>query len=278
MSDSVERARQMDRFGRKIRVLVVVKTMPSPSTRYEETVCVAGIATDPYRWVRLYPVRYRDYDKEEQFKKYQLIDIEVGNPQNDLRVESLHVEGPPSVCEETLIGWDNRYPYIAQMPEVTLCQLQQDARANKDGQSLAAIRVRNIPKIKVERHQGWTQKQLDIIEQWARPDLFGTEKPPLKAPSFTLKLKFQCLAPDCKGHELSLIDWECKALQRHFKEDSINEAKKHFQQKFIDQKFKDGLETRILVGNQENPQRRAGFLALGFFGPYEEPLTGFYDF
>lgn len=45
----VREARVKDRVGREIQVLVLVKTMPQLSAKYNDTVCVAGLALNPLR-------------------------------------------------------------------------------------------------------------------------------------------------------------------------------------------------------------------------------------
>jgi hypothetical protein len=47
---------------KQIRLVVTVKSYPQPSSRYHESVCVAGIRRDTRdpQWVRLYPVQFRD--------------------------------------------------------------------------------------------------------------------------------------------------------------------------------------------------------------------------
>jgi len=69
MTDSPER----------IRVVPTVKAYPEASQRHGETVCVAGVRTDvgPYRWVRLWPINFRGLSFDEQFKKYEEIEIDV---------------------------------------------------------------------------------------------------------------------------------------------------------------------------------------------------------
>ena len=47
----------MSSTGRE-RLLVTVKTYPTLSTKYGETVCTAGVREDG-SWVRLYPVPFR---------------------------------------------------------------------------------------------------------------------------------------------------------------------------------------------------------------------------
>jgi hypothetical protein len=44
---------------RPFRILPVVKTYPNPSTKYGETVCVAGVDLATREWVRVYPVTFR---------------------------------------------------------------------------------------------------------------------------------------------------------------------------------------------------------------------------
>jgi hypothetical protein len=62
-----------------IDVLVLVKAYPQPSTKYTESVCVAGLRVDTPmpEWVRLYPVQFRLLKRERQFSKYDLIRVLV---------------------------------------------------------------------------------------------------------------------------------------------------------------------------------------------------------
>ncbi|MBL8817012.1 MAG: hypothetical protein JNL58_13370 [Planctomyces sp.] len=59
-----------------IRVLILVKTYPLPSRGYQELVCTAGI-TEAGEWVRLYPIDYRYRPADQQFDKYQWIEVEL---------------------------------------------------------------------------------------------------------------------------------------------------------------------------------------------------------
>lgn len=276
MSDSVERARELDRLGRRIQVLVLVKTSPTPSRQYEETVCVAGIALNPYRWVRLYPIKFRDYEAEQKFKKYEIIEIGVKISSNDHREESLHIDGEPTVISSVGPKWADRHTYIAQLPQVTLCELRRGAKADVNAQSLAAIESSDIPTIIVEPHPGWSVTEQSIIDQWSQEDLFGNIRKPLVSPRYKVRLRFHCLETSCPSHTISLIDWEVTALQRNFRNDTLEYAKQQFQIKFIDQKFKPNKVTQILVGNQAQGTKRQSFIALGIFGPYTAPLPGIF--
>jgi hypothetical protein len=44
----------------RMRIVVTVKTYPNPSTKYDETVCTAGVDLDTDIFVHLYPVRFRN--------------------------------------------------------------------------------------------------------------------------------------------------------------------------------------------------------------------------
>src|SRR5208283_4284239 len=71
----------------KERVLVTVKTYPTLSRKYGETVCTAGIRRDG-TWVRIYPVPFRRLDESEQYKKFDWLECELIKNSEDPRPES----------------------------------------------------------------------------------------------------------------------------------------------------------------------------------------------
>ena len=48
-------------------ILILVKTYPEISRKYTETVCTAGILSETKELIRLYPVRYRYLEGDNQF-------------------------------------------------------------------------------------------------------------------------------------------------------------------------------------------------------------------
>jgi len=60
----------------KQRVLITVKTYPTLSRKYGETVCTAGVREDG-SWLRIYPVPFRRLDEAEQYKKYDWIECRL---------------------------------------------------------------------------------------------------------------------------------------------------------------------------------------------------------
>ena len=84
------------------KVLILVQTYPSPSTKYGETVCTAGIREDG-KWVRIFPVPFRSYDEYERYSKYQWIECSLYKAEKDHRPESFHLdESVPIVLGETV--------------------------------------------------------------------------------------------------------------------------------------------------------------------------------
>ena len=58
------------------KVLIVVKTYPTLSAKYDELVCTAGFREDG-TWVRLYPVPFRKKSYNEQYKKYDWVEVDL---------------------------------------------------------------------------------------------------------------------------------------------------------------------------------------------------------
>jgi hypothetical protein len=69
------------------RILVTVKTYPTLSKKYGETVCTAGLREDG-TWVRLHPVPFRRLDETEQYSKYDWLECDLIKNNGDPRPES----------------------------------------------------------------------------------------------------------------------------------------------------------------------------------------------
>ena len=71
----------------KERILVTVKTYPTLSRKYGETVCTAGVREDG-SWVRIYPVPFRRLGEGEQYRKFDWIECRLARNTSDPRPES----------------------------------------------------------------------------------------------------------------------------------------------------------------------------------------------
>lgn len=68
------------------RVLITVKTYPTLSKKYGETVCTAGVRADG-TWIRIYPVPFRRLEAEEQYRKFDWIETDFIKNQMDLALD-----------------------------------------------------------------------------------------------------------------------------------------------------------------------------------------------
>lgn len=127
------------------RVLITVKTYPNPSSKYDETVCTAGIDLDSGGLMRLYPVRFRHLKFEDQFKKWDIVELDVEHKSSDARGDTW----TPIGAEYQLIGhigtgkgkppdWAERCSHVLLL--VSTVEELQDAARDRSC-SLGVVRV-----------------------------------------------------------------------------------------------------------------------------------------
>ena len=87
----------------KQRILITVKTYPTLSRKYGETVCTAGIREDG-SWVRMYPVPFRRLGEQEQYTKYDWVECQLAPYRSDPRPESFRY-GEMRHNAEALCRW-----------------------------------------------------------------------------------------------------------------------------------------------------------------------------
>ena len=96
----------------KTKVLIAVKTYPTLSTKYDELVCTAGFKEDG-TWIRIYPVPFRKMTYDQQYKKYDWIEIDLVKNDKDFRPESYRPKNIESEIKvvghiDTKPNWDAR--------------------------------------------------------------------------------------------------------------------------------------------------------------------------
>ena len=119
---------------KQIRLVVTVKSYPQPSSRYHESVCVAGIRTDTSdpKWVRIYPVQFRDLPEEKQFPKWSEIELEVTDSSSDNRPETLRpIESSIEVVRRigTSANWAERMQFLDPLLVDSMCDVVRQQRA-----------------------------------------------------------------------------------------------------------------------------------------------------
>ncbi len=253
--------------ARATKVLITVMTYPHPSRGYQELVCTAGV-TDTGEWVRLYPVDYRYREKDQQFHKYQWIEVEL-EPKgagNDNRkesrrpkLESIRVLGEPL---DTNDGWRARREIIDQLPHLTRNQLM--ARHEQDRTSLGIVRPTRVLDMEIrEADPEWKPEWQMMFKQLT---LFGPPQKPLRKIPFTFHYVFECEDSGGKPHTAMCEDWELGALflKEAARLGTDEAAAKSVRHKYLDEMCDSRKDTRFFMGTHF-PYNT--WLVLGVFWP-----------
>lgn len=231
----------------KIRVLITVKTYPNPSRKYREIVCTAGVKEDG-SWVRLYPINYRYRDFSQWYKKYQWIEVEVVKHERDPRPESfrplddIKILGEPIGTEQ---NWAERKKYVLASEVRTMCWLQKQSQKDI---SLSVMKPKEVKNFCWKKSsERWSDKQIAALGQIG---LFDKNRPQLleKIP-YEFYYQFTCEEPNCKGHEMTIEDWEVFALYRNMR-DEHGEQKglEKVKEKFLNKICSPKRDTYFFVG------------------------------
>lgn len=204
----------------KERILVTVKTYPTLSTKYGETVCTAGVREDG-TWVRLYPVPFRRLNQSEQYRKFDWIECRIVRRRSDPRPESF---SPVDIQELTTTGhvgtydkWRERRQLLLRTAKVydRLDQLIDGAKNNKV--SLAVFKPKNVTNfISEEEEPTWSQERLlKMRALYNQLDLFedNTWRQTFKLiPKLTYSFSYRFKDAAGRSSELQVLDWEIGAL------------------------------------------------------------------
>lgn len=202
------------------KILITVKTYPTLSKKYGETVCTAGIKEDG-TWVRIYPVPFRRLEEAQQYKKYDWINCRLSRNASDLRPESMRPVEQAELITSSHVGtsrnWLERRRLILNKCQIydRLDVLIDEAKNNIT--SLAVFRPTRIKAFIWEKElREWDIRKLEEIRRiHGQGDLFSEEtwrktfKVIRKLP-YSFSYKFE----DAAGRESTqqILDWEIGAL------------------------------------------------------------------
>ena len=204
----------------KERILITVKTYPTLSTKYGETVCTAGIREDG-TWVRLYPVPFRRLNDKEQYRKFDWIECQLVRRKADPRPESFSPLNPedlaPVAHVDTSDNWRNRRQLLLNTTRVydRLDELIEGAKSNSI--SLAVFKPSEVTDfIWEDDEREWSEdrlrkmralhSQLNLFEDNSWRKTFRLIR---KLP-YSFSYKFR--DANGKHSELQILDWETGAL------------------------------------------------------------------
>ena len=213
-----------DRWVKK-RVLIVVKTYPTPAMSGVEVSCTAGI-TENKEWIRIFPVPFRLLHEDKRFAKYQWVDVDVTKAVKDFRPESYKLNDQTIQASKLEPSWGSRWKYIAPLLGKSLCEIQATQKSN-GSPTLGIFKPAKIKRLIIEKANGdWTQSQLNALNQ---STMFPQSRPieRLEKIPFDFKYEFLCSAAGCRGHKLSCTDWEIGQAYRSWQKNIQLVGKRH---------------------------------------------------
>lgn len=256
------------------KVLITVKTYPTPSMKYGETVCVAGVDVVTGEWLRLYPVPFRSLPDYNQFKKYHVVSVTVRKHCQDPRPESydpdwdsLHVVD----WIDTKDAWQTRWQILRPAISRSMCEIQRHQKEKQT--SLGCFRPGTVENLLVRDDTGeWSGKQKQALMQLR---LFQAAQKPLEKIPLKLTYVYKCSEPGCRGHRQRLLDWEAYQFYRARRAEgrTLAEVKQLLRQKFLGELCGQDKETHFFVGNHSSHFN--SFMVLGVFWPPRRPPSLF---
>ena len=250
----------------KERILITVKTYPTLSRKYGETVCTAGIRDDG-SWVRLYPVPFRRLDEAQQYKKYDWIECRLQKNTKDPRPESFRPLDPKELVSVSHVGtqneWRQRRNLILGNTKVYTKMQELIDGAKRNQLSLAVFKPMRIHGFVCEAEEReWDEdrlremrerhKQLDMFEENEWRKTFRIIK---KLP-YSFSYRFE--DADGRISKFQILDWEIGALYWTCVKSSFGdeqEAIKKVRQKYMGEFLKKDLH--LFLGTTQQFHFRA---------------------
>ena len=197
---------------KKSKILITVKTYPTLTTNYEESVCTAGI-TDEGKWIRICPVPFRSMDYSNQYKKYDWIETEVEKSHSDFRSESFKLKSLDTEIKiikhlDTKNNWQERKELVLKNVDYDISNLIKNAKDRKKIISLTVFKPSRILDLKyTEVSREWKDDKLKRLEQL---NIFGKNGKVIDK----LPYKFFYIFEDIKRKKSTMMieDWEVGAL------------------------------------------------------------------
>lgn len=232
------------------RLLILVKTYPTLSTKYGETVCTAAMRDDG-SWVRLYPVPFRRLGETEQYRKYDWLECRIARNTQDRRPESYRPVDESELQAVAHIGtqnqWYERRQLVLGKAKVSykLDELILGAKQNEI--SLAVFKPSKVIDFIIEREESreWDPKKLSAmrahIDQLSLFDDNEWRKTFKVIPKLPYKFSYRFEDANGQRSQLQILDWEIGALfwnclwreQRHNEQSAIDKVRAKYFDDFV---------------------------------------------
>ncbi len=210
-------------------MLITVKTYPTLSRKYGETVCTAGLREDG-SWMRIYPVPFRRLGEEQQYAKYDWIEADFVRGTFDPRPETYHPVDSralvPSGRMDTTDQWRERRKFVLGKVQIfdRLEPLLVGAKANT--LSLALFKPARLLDFIVEDDEpDWPEDKLaQMRARTEQGQLFAEDEEWRRTfeliPKLPFRFRYRFEDSAGKSSTLTILDWECgqlywNCLRRH---------------------------------------------------------------
>lgn len=254
-----------------MRILVVVKTYPTPSQRYGETVCCAGVDLETGDWVRMYPITFRRL--ASRFRKFEVIDCRASYPRDDKRPESRRVD-QDSIKASTFIQtgrtWERR---LRLLPPLDM-SMEELFEANRTrGISIGAFRPMVVSRLIIDPAKPWTEKKRNSLRQQRlklgeddSKELRELEQLPVE-----FSYRFRCSDDRCHGHKMRILDWEIGEAYRKWSRAYPRDWEARIRDKF--ERELPGKDLILVVGTMA--AHPTTFVIIGLVYPPRPKVDGF---
>ena len=256
------------------RVLITVRTYPSPARKSIESSCTAGICDG--RWIRLFPMPYRQLKSNQKFSKYQWVEMRVQKARNDQRVESYNPDrdsiNPIPGVLPTANQWEARKRLVSPLQSSSMCELQR-VRDEHGEPTLGLFKPATIRRLRIEPDDpDWSADQRQALQQM---QMFETEPPEeLEKIPFRFSYEFECADPACNGHQMICTDWEMSELYRKVRQSHGDNWEAPFRQRYEDEMIHK-FDTHFYVGTIH--QHPASWIIVGVFYPLPVIQAGLFQ-
>ena len=267
------------------RILITVKTYPTLSRKHGETVCTAGVREDG-SWVRLYPVPFRRLGEEEQYRKFDWVELETRKSTKDHRPETQHPTDAKDILPvahlDTKDHWKERRKVLRRVAvHHRLEPLLEGAKRNE--LSLALFKPARIIDFFWEPcERDWDEAKVAAMrEMSSQGELFEDEQWRQTfnlMPKLPYNFSYRFEDADGRRSELQVLDWEAGQLFQNCLRDAKGDealALAKVKQKYWDAFLKTDLHfflgtMKEFHGFSPNPWVIIGVLPLPHRPPVEQ--------
>ena len=274
----------------KARVLVTVKTYPQPSQKYDELVCNAGFVLGEdgkWKWIRIYPVRFRQLPYGQQYKKYEWIELNLKRKWDDFRQESYmprlgvdeSIKPGKSISTRKDPYWNERRRFVFGEVFDSMTNLIERAKAPQVWKSLATVKPKEIIELEIveENDREWNPKFRAELQQRGLFDTArrSSDRPLEVVRKLPFKYYYRFLTEgDQRPRRMMIEDWEIGALYWNClarTEGDEYEANRKVREKYEEKFFEKDLY--LFVGTTLANHHRAPnpFIIIGVFYPPVPP-------